>query len=71
VVGCTAIEGSIMKKHHLFAFYCTLLVPVGALAGLGLGQVVGGSAVLVIIGAVLGFAAAYLLQRRAAPDETP
>ena len=60
-----------MKKHHLFAFYCTLLVPVGALAGLGLGQVIGGSAALVIIGAVLGLAASYLLQRRTAPDDTP
>ena len=60
-----------MKKHHLFAFYCTLLVPVGALAGLGLGQVIGGSAVLVIIGAVLGLAVSHLLQRRTAPDETP
>jgi len=60
-----------MKKHHLFVFYCTLLVPVGALAGLGVGQVIGGSTVLVIIGAVLGLAAAFLLQRRSAPDETP
>jgi len=60
-----------MKKNHLFAFYCTLFVPVGALVGLGIGQVVGSSAVLVVIGAVLGLACAYLLQRRAAPDEIP
>jgi hypothetical protein len=60
-----------MKKHHLFAFYCTLLIPVGALAGLGTGQVIGSSAVPVVFGAVLGLAAACLLQRRTAPDETP
>lgn len=60
-----------MKKQHLFAFYCTLLVPVGALAGLGIGRVVGNSAVLVIVGAILGFAASYLLLRQTAPDETP
>jgi hypothetical protein len=60
-----------MKKHHLFAFYCTLLVPVGALVGLGIGQFIGGSVVLVIVGAVLGLAASCLLLRRAAPDEIP
>lgn len=60
-----------MKKHHLFAFYCTLLVPVGAVAGLGLGQVVGSSTILVAVGAVLGLASSYLLLRRTAPDETP
>lgn len=60
-----------MKKHHLFAFYCTLLVPAGVLAGLGIGQVIGSSTVLVIIGAALGFASSYLLLRRTAPDETP
>jgi hypothetical protein len=60
-----------MKKHHLFAFYCTLLVPVGALAGLGLGRVIGRPALLVIVGAVLGLASSYLLLRRTAPDETP
>jgi len=58
-----------MKKHHLFAFYCTLLVPVGTLAGLGIGQVIGNSAVLAIIGAVLGLGAAYLLLRRTSPGE--
>jgi hypothetical protein len=60
-----------MKKHHLFAFYCTLLVPVGALAGLGIGQVIGSPAILVIVGALLGLCVSYLLQRRTAPDETP
>ena len=60
-----------MKKHHLVAFYCTLLVPVGALAGLGVGQFIGSPAVLVVVGAFLGLAASYLLQRRSAPDEMP
>ena len=60
-----------MKKHHLLAFYCTLLVPVGALAGLGLGRIIGGSAVQVIVGAALGLASSFLLLRRSAPDESP
>ena len=60
-----------MKKHHLFAFYCTLLVPVGALAGLGVGQVFGTSAVLALVGVVLGAAASALLLRRTGPDEVP
>jgi hypothetical protein len=64
-------EGSVMKKHHLFAFYATLLVPVGALAGLAVGQILGSSAALVVIGAIFGLAAAHLVQRRATPDETP
>lgn len=60
-----------MKKHHLFAFYCTLLVPAGVLAGLGIGRVVGNSTILVIVGGVLGLAASYFLRRRTAPDEIP
>ena len=60
-----------MRKHHLFAFYCTLLVPIGALAGLGVGRAIGSPTILVIAGAVLGLASAYLVVRRAAPDETP
>jgi hypothetical protein len=60
-----------MKKHHLFAFYCTLFVPVGALAGLGVGQVFGRSTVLVIVGVVVGLAASVLLLRRTRPDEVP
>ena len=60
-----------MKKHHLFAFYCALLVPVGSLAGFGVGQFIDSLAVLVVVGTVLGLAASYLLQRQAAPDEMP
>jgi hypothetical protein len=60
-----------MKKHRLFAFYCTLLVPVGGVAGLSIGEIVGSSTVPVIIGAVLGLASSYLLLRRTAPGETP
>jgi hypothetical protein len=61
----------IMKKHHLFAFYCTLLVPVGALVGLGVGQLFGQSAVLALVGVALGVAASALLLRRTGPDEVP
>jgi len=60
-----------MKRRHLFAFYCTLLVPIGVVAGLGAGQIVGGSAALVIVGAIGGFAASCFLLRRTAPDEIP
>ena len=60
-----------MKRQFLYAFYCTLLVPVGALAGLGAGQIFGNSAVLVIVGVVLGLAASALLLRRTGPEEAP
>jgi hypothetical protein len=67
----SAVEGSNMKKHHLFAYYCTLLVPVGALAGLGVGQVIGGSAILALVGLILGFAASALLLGRTGHNEIP
>jgi hypothetical protein len=60
-----------MRKHHLFAFYCTLLVPVGALAGLAVGRVTAGPVIPVIVGAVLGLASSCLLLHWTRPDERP
>jgi len=60
-----------MKRKQLFAFCCTLAVPVGTLAGIGVGQVAGLPTALTIVGMVLGFASAYLLLRCTAPGETP
>jgi len=60
-----------MKRSHLFAFYCTLLVPVGALAGLGVGRATAFPALLTLVGVALGFAFSYLLLRATGPGDTP
>jgi len=60
-----------MKRKPLFAFYCTLLVPVGALAGIGVGRTAGLPTASTIAGVILGFASAYLLLRFTAPEEIP
>lgn len=60
-----------MKRKHMFAFYCTLLVPCGAVAGYGVGQAAGFPAASMIGGLILGFAAAYAWYRGTAPGERP
>jgi hypothetical protein len=60
-----------MKRRHLFVFYCTLLVPIGVLAGVGVGRLIGSSSLTITLGLVLGLTCSYLLLRRTAPDETP
>jgi len=60
-----------MKRKYVFAFYCTLLVPVGTLAGIGVGREAGLPIALAVVGTVLGFASAYLLLRLTGPGETP
>jgi F0F1-type ATP synthase assembly protein I len=60
-----------MNRKHLYAFYSTLLVPCGAVAGYGVGQVAGFSTWPMIVGSILGFAAAYALVRGTAPGERP
>lgn len=54
-----------MKRSHRFNFYsyCTLLVPLGALAGIGAATIVGSPLPLTILGAALGLGASYLLDR--------
>jgi len=60
-----------MKRKYVFAFYCTLLVPVGALAGIGVGRAAGLPIALTVVGTVLGFASAYLLLRVTSRGEAP
>ena len=60
-----------MKRSHLFAFYCTLLVPVGALAGLAVGRATALPALLALIGVALGVASSYLLLRFTGPGDMP
>ena len=61
-----------MRRKHLFAFYCTLLLPIGALIGVGAVEVAGVPTVLtVVIGAGLGVVSSYLLLRSTGPGEGP
>jgi hypothetical protein len=59
-----------MKKHHLFAFYCTLLVPIGALIGAGIGSTVGFQVLSTILGAAAGISVSYVVMRSSDPAET-
>ncbi len=52
-----------MKQHHVCAYYCTLLLPVGVLLGAGAGTACGLPVVLTILGAGAAIAAAYALAR--------
>jgi hypothetical protein len=61
-----------MRRKHLFAFYCTLLLPIGALIGVGAGEMAGVPLVLtVFLGAGLGVVSSYLLLRATGPGEEP
>lgn len=55
-----------MKKHHLFAYYCTLLLPIGALIGAGVGSEIGFQLVTILIGSAIGVIASYVLVRSSA-----
>ena len=55
-----------MKKHHLFAYYCTLLLPIGALIGAGVGSEHGFQLVTILIGSAVGVFASYFLMRSSA-----
>ena len=52
-----------MKKHHPFAFYCTLLVPIGALIGAGVGSAIGFQVLSTILGTAVGICASYVIMR--------
>jgi len=58
-----------MKKHHLFAFYCTLLVPIGALIGAGIGSAIGFQVLSTILGAATGICVSFVLMRSSDPAE--
>lgn len=52
-----------MKRHHLFVYYSTLLVPIGALAGIGTGSALQAPILLTVAGVLSGFAFSYFLVR--------
>lgn len=58
-----------MKKHHLFAYYCTLLVPIGALIGAGVGSARGFQVLSTILGVAAGISASFVLMRSSQPAE--
>ena len=60
-----------MKKSHLFAYYCTLLLPIGAIVGAGIGSEIGWQIPLVLLGAASGVAASLVLVRTSEPGENP
>lgn len=58
-----------MKEHHRVAYYCTLLLPVGALVGAGAGAAVGLPVTLTLLGSASAVAASYALARAAGVRE--
>lgn len=58
-----------MKKHHLIAFYCTLLVPIGVLIGAGVGSAKGMQVLSTIVGLTAGICASYFLMRSSESSE--
>ena len=60
-----------MKKSHLFVFYCTLLLPIGAIIGAGLGAELGWQTPLIICGAAAGLITSWVLVRASEPGERP
>ena len=58
-----------MKKHHLFTFYCTLLVPIGALIGSGISSPGGFQVLSTILGTAAGLWVSYVLVRSSDPAE--
>jgi len=56
-------NGVTMKQHHLLAYYCTLLLPVGALLGARAGSAVGLPVVLTFLGAAVAIAGSRALAR--------
>lgn len=57
--------GGVLKRHHLFAYSCTLLLPVGALLGAGAGSALGLPIALTILGSASAVAASWALVRTA------
>lgn len=59
-----------MKKHHLFAYSCTLLLPIGVLAGAGVGSTVGLPIAMTFLGIAAGCIGSHALARAAATNST-
>lgn len=60
-----------MKKQHLFAYYCTLLLPIGVLAGAGLGSTVGLPVALTFLGIAAAGVGSHALVRASATNPSP
>lgn len=60
-----------MRRKQTYAYYCALVVPLGTLAGIGIGRATGLETLSLIVGTGVGLAAAYLLLLWTAPDEMP
>lgn len=60
-----------MKRKHLFVFYCSLLVPMSVLAGVGAGRATGLPVLGVLLGVAVGIEVSYLLLRLTSPGDTP
>lgn len=60
-----------MKRKHLFVFYCSLLVPITVLAGVGAGRATDLPLLGVLLGVAVGIEASYLLLRLTSPGDTP
>ena len=59
-----------MKKRHTFAFYCTLMLPIGFFLGADIGAAVGQPALLSLVGAAAGATASFFASRRSNTAET-
>jgi len=64
-------DGMSMKTKHQFAYYCTILLPIGALIGAGAGAVAGFPVSLTVLGAGVGIACSWFLVRSMTPGESP
>ena len=60
-----------MKKHHLFAYYCTLLLPIGAIIGAGIGSEIGRQVTLTVLGAALGIVASAVVVKSSQDENAP
>ena len=52
-----------MRKQHRFTYFCTLLLPIGAVAGAGLGAVIGFPVVSITLGVAAAMTGSYALVR--------
>ena len=52
-----------MKQHHRFTFFCTLLLPIGAIIGAGIGSATGFEALAIVLGSATGICASYILMK--------
>jgi len=59
-----------MKNKHLFAYYCTLLLPIGVLAGAGVDAAIDLPVALTLLGVVAGCVGSLALVRASETSST-